>query len=171
MFALQIRSGMGRRVHLLQRSYGDVRVPFGCPQADVAEHLLDEADVRAALQHQRRHRVAEEMGRAGLPDLRLADIPVHHAADVSERKALPGVGEEDGVIVRLGDEFWTGLLDVLQHPCRGPFADGNHAVLAPFALADEHRPAVEVHVVELESGDLHAPHSRSVQDLHERPVA
>ena len=39
----------------------------------MAEHLLDEADVRAALVHQRGHRVAEEMAGAGLAQLRRVD--------------------------------------------------------------------------------------------------
>ena len=36
---------------------GNVRIDFRRGQAGVAEHLLDEADVRPAFQHQRRHRM------------------------------------------------------------------------------------------------------------------
>jgi hypothetical protein len=92
--------------------------PFGRAQADVAEHLLDEADVRPAVQHQRRHRVTEEMGGAFLSDLRFLPVLVRDVADVFEFDALARVGQEDRVIVGLGDEMRAGFVDVLHHACR-----------------------------------------------------
>ena len=56
-------------VDLFQQADRDVRVDLRGGQVGVAEHLLDEADVGAAFQHQRRHRVAEQMARSGLADL------------------------------------------------------------------------------------------------------
>ena len=53
----------------------DPGVDLGRLELGVAEHLLDEADVGAALEHQRRHGVAEEMAAAGLVDAGGLDQP------------------------------------------------------------------------------------------------
>ena len=69
--SLRFRAQLGRRtaklcrvrggVDLLQRTDSDLRIDLRRFDVLVAEHLLDEADVRAVLVHQRCHRVAEEM--------------------------------------------------------------------------------------------------------------
>ena len=64
-------------VHLLQHADRDVRVNLRGGQAGVAEHLLDEADVRAAFQHQRRHGVTEQMTRSRLADLGVDHVHAH----------------------------------------------------------------------------------------------
>ena len=66
--ALELRRRMRCRVDLLEHPYRDVRVNLRCVEPCMTEHLLYEADVRAALQHQRGHRVAEEMASAMLAD-------------------------------------------------------------------------------------------------------
>ena len=88
----------------------------------MAEHLLDEADVGSAFEHQRRHRVAEQVAGPALADLRC----LHVVRDVwlrrFELERFARVGQEDGVVVRLGDQLRTGFVEVLviQASARSP---------------------------------------------------
>ena len=68
--AFQMRGGMRGRVNLLQQIDRDPRVQLRGRELGVPEHLLDHADVGAVLQHQRGHRVAEQVAAAHLADLR-----------------------------------------------------------------------------------------------------
>jgi hypothetical protein len=56
--------GLRHRVDLLELPNRHLRVHLRALQVRVAEHFLNEADVRAAFEHQRRHRVAEHVTRA-----------------------------------------------------------------------------------------------------------
>ncbi len=69
-------------VDLLELTDRDLGVSLGRLQLGVAEHLLHEADVGTALEHQRRHGVAEEVTRT-----RLADVgrPPHGLTRASDR--------------------------------------------------------------------------------------
>src|SRR5262245_14054053 len=67
---IAVRRRMRRLMHLFQVRDRHMRVDLRRLQARVTEDLLDDAHVGAALEHQRRHRMTEEMTRALLPDLR-----------------------------------------------------------------------------------------------------
>src|SRR6187402_1059787 len=55
------RVGMRAEVRVAAVTVGDVRVALGRSHVGVAEHLLDAAQVGAALEEMRRERVAQEM--------------------------------------------------------------------------------------------------------------
>ena len=54
-----------------------MRIDFRAFQTAVAEHPLNEADVRAVFQHQGGHAVAEDMTASGQPDIGLVDVTAH----------------------------------------------------------------------------------------------
>ena len=72
------RAGMRRRVDLFQLLDRHLGVDLRRRQLRVAQHLLDEADVGSVLQHDRRHRVPEEVARTALADLSGIDVVAHH---------------------------------------------------------------------------------------------
>ena len=55
----------------------------------VAQHLLHEADVGAALKHEGGHRVAEEMTRAGFLQAGRFDVLPHQRVSRSGEKPMP----------------------------------------------------------------------------------
>lgn len=61
-------------VDLLQLPDRHVRVNLRCLQVRVSQHRLDEADIGSAFQHQRRHRVAEQVTRPALAEIRRVHI-------------------------------------------------------------------------------------------------
>ncbi len=54
----------------------------------VAEHLLNDANVGAVLQHQRRYRVAEQVAAAHFADLRSDRVTPHQAGHLLALKRL-----------------------------------------------------------------------------------
>ena len=68
------------RVDLLQHADGNVRVNLRRIEPRMPEHLLNKTDVGAAFEHQRGHRMAEQMARATLADARLFDVLSRRAA-------------------------------------------------------------------------------------------
>ncbi len=64
---------MRERVHVLQLPDRDLGVDLGGGQLAMAEDGLDVTDVGAVVEHQRRHRVAEDVAGPGLFDAGLFD--------------------------------------------------------------------------------------------------
>ena len=93
--ALRELCGMRERVHLLQFEDRDLRVDLGRVEPRVTEHLLDEADVGAVLQHERRHGVAEQMAGARLADPRRVDDAAHELREAPGVERLAVVVEEE----------------------------------------------------------------------------
>ncbi len=52
------------------------------------EHLLDVPDVGTAFEHERRHRVPEQVAGATLPDIRGLHVLRHDQAQVARREAI-----------------------------------------------------------------------------------
>jgi hypothetical protein len=71
-------AGMRRGVDLLQLPDRHLGVDLGGRELGVPEHRLDVADVGAVLQHQRRHRVAEQVAGAAFPQVRGVHVVAHH---------------------------------------------------------------------------------------------
>jgi hypothetical protein len=63
-------------------------------QVRVAHHGLNEPDIRAAFQHQRRHRVPKQMASALLTHARFLHIPAHYPGQVIQRERLAGIRQE-----------------------------------------------------------------------------
>ena len=61
------------------------------------------------------------------------------------------------------DELRARLADVFVEPGQRALADGDHAVLLALALADHHRAALDVEIVELEVDHFQPPHSGGVE--------
>ena len=73
---------------ILELLAADLCVNLSSRQQAVAEHLLDIADVRAVLQHQRRHGMPEDMRRSVLADFGSLDVTGHQLADRPGGKRL-----------------------------------------------------------------------------------
>ncbi len=65
---------MGRLVNFFQFSDRDLGVNLGSIELGMAKHGLNVPCVGSIFEHQRRHRVAEQMARARLADGRLVDV-------------------------------------------------------------------------------------------------
>ncbi|KAH0442967.1 hypothetical protein KCU90_g1492, partial [Aureobasidium melanogenum] len=68
---------MRRRVDLLKRPDRHMRIDLRRLQIRMTEHRLHEPHIGPVLQHQRRHRVPEQMTRTAFLKPRLPDVAVH----------------------------------------------------------------------------------------------
>ena len=73
-------------------------------QAGVAEHSLNEADVRTVFQHQRGHAVAEDMTASGQPDVGLADVTAHAVAQMLRQHRFTVFGQEQAFAAERTDQ-------------------------------------------------------------------
>lgn len=98
-------------------------------------HLLDEADVGAALQHRGGHAVPEEVAGAGLLEAGGQDVLADPLREVVDVEALAGVPEEEDTVVARARQPGPRLLEVLETPGQGALTDGDDSVLPALALA------------------------------------
>ena len=82
------------------RVYSSVVVIFACP-----EHFLNHPDVGAVLQHQRRHRVAEQMASAHLADFRLRQIAAHQRCKLPALEGFAHVVQEHRAVFAAGEQL------------------------------------------------------------------
>lgn len=136
---------MCRCVDLLEHADRDLRIHLRRLQVLVAEDRLDEADVRAAFVHERRHRVAEEMTRSYFPEIRLDHMRAHGPRQMIAAERLALRRQEHLAVVRFDDDLRTRLADVFIKPGDGALVDGNEAVFLAFAEPDEDRAAFQVY--------------------------
>ena len=161
---------VGLEVELAPPPVGDVGVELGRAQVGVAEHLLDAAQVGAALEQVGRERVAQQVGvdAARLePGDRGQPAQDQEGARAGQRPALR-VQEELGAVAAV--EVGAAAREVAaQRLDRWP-PDRDDALLA--ALADDaHEPVVEVDAALLEPDRLGDAQPRAVEQLDERAVA
>ena len=102
----------------------------------MSKHLLDKADVRAVLQHQRRHGVAEQMAATHLIDVSLFDVFLNRSGYFVRIEHLAGLIQEH--IVWTG---WQGMLrshiiEVFFDPDQGAFSNRHKTILFALALSD-----------------------------------
>ena len=137
----------------------------------MAEQLLDEADVGAVFEHECRAGVAEEMATAALADFGRVDVVPRELRQAVQLEGVAHVGEEDRAAVRREREFRPRVVEVAVDPTNRAFADRDHAILFPFALAHAERAALLVEVVELQVREFHPAHARRVEDFQDRAIA
>lgn len=162
---------MRGRVDGLQRPNAHLRVNLRRLQAGVPQHRLDIACVRAILQHQRRHRVPEQMAGTLLPDGRFRDVLLHQNRQVIGLQRVPQGIQEQRSIVLESHQLRPCPVPVGRDPGQRPIPNGNYAVLLALALADHHRSPLPVHVLDRQPRQLHPPNPRGIKGFENRPVS
>src|SRR5262245_56601915 len=120
-----------------------MRINLRGRQVRVAEHHLDRAEIRAALQEMRRegmteHVRAERTANAGAASVRLEIFPEAHPrqrAAASVEKQARRCSRSSALPLR--DQPAPAFLLITAHPFRGLFTNRNDALLAAFAHAGE----------------------------------
>ena len=136
----------------------------------MAEHFLDSAQVRAALEQVCRERVSQDMRRHALaqpgePGRALDDRPRTHPG----QGRAAGVQEHEAVSVALV-EARADLARVQRHGAQRAPAHGHDALLRSLA---EHarKPLLVQNVLQLQAHELGHPGARRVRKFKQRPVA
>ncbi len=161
---------MGLPVDPLEVPNGDVSVQRRRPEVLVPQHLLDDPHVGPVFQHERGHRVPQEMTtpppresrppqgrRHQLAHLGLAQ---RIAADRHEAPLHPG-----GPHVPGPDVPKVGI-----QPTQGSVPDRNHPVPVPLAVADKERAPLPIDVLELEMHQFAPAESGGIEHLEDGPV-
>jgi hypothetical protein len=90
---------VGASVDFLELPDADLGLNLGRGEAGVAEQLLDIADIRPVLEHERGAGVAEEVAASLLADLGGAHVGGDHGAQVFDLPGPAPVAEEEGPLV------------------------------------------------------------------------
>ena len=98
-------------------------VNLGGFEFGVPEHLLDEADVRAVLQHERRAGVAEQMASAALAQVGRLHVPAHQLGQPVRGEGFAQAGEEQGRVLDRPDQAGTHVFLIAFHPLDRPLPD------------------------------------------------
>ena len=148
----------------------DVRVALRRPEVGVAEHLLDGAEVGAALQEMGREGVAEEMGvhAPGLETGSIRELAEDQERAGARQRTAPGIEEELGPIPAV--EVRTAEREVSPHRLRGRPSERDQALLVSLAEDADHS-LVEGDAALLEPDRLGDAQAGSVEELDERTVA
>jgi hypothetical protein len=157
-------------VRLAPASIRNMGVELRRAEVGVAEHLLDAAEVGAALQQVRGERVAEEVRVDPLgvePGLRRQAPEDEERAGPCERSAL-GVEEELGPVAAV--EVRPPAAEVAAQRLDRLAAERDDALLVPLPHATD-RATLEVDAAPLEADRLADAQARAVQELDERAVA
>ena len=126
---------MRGRVHVLEDTNAHEGIDLRRGQVPMAEHGLNEANITAILQHQRRHRVPEEMAGAGLAHLAGIDVATHQLREAFTAEGFAMMRQEEDVPCLIADQKpWTYLKEIALHPDQGTITDGNDSVLLALAL-------------------------------------
>src|SRR3954451_4943530 len=91
-------------VHGDQLPVVEVRVLLRRRERDVAEELLDAAEVGAGIEEMRGERVAHRVRRSAGAQRRLANVAVEEAPYAARRNALPATVLEERRLSDVGDE-------------------------------------------------------------------
>lgn len=158
-------------VDFLKIADGHVRVNLRSLEISVAEHRLNEACVRTAFEHQRSHRVTKHVARSLLVDLRRLHVHAHEFGEVVHGERLPGIRQEDVVIVGFAHQLRARLLQVFAYPGSGTVTQRNHAILLAFAHTDGERRALQIKVPELQLRQFETPDSGRVEGLQDGSVS
>ncbi len=149
---------------LLKVRYGGPQVMTEGTQVGMAKDLGDDGGMRAAAQHLRCAGSAHGVGVGYDSGLFGADF--YDMTDALGLNAFPAAIEPEGVGCRheFRQEAWPRLLEVKAQELNGVFAEWDQALFAELAL-DLDRGAVEVHVVDGETGRLVSAHAGGVKDF------
>ena len=116
-----VRGGVDR----LELAHGYLGVDLDGGQLGMAEHGLDEPDVGAVLQHQRRHRVAEQVARAALAGVGRVDVLAHHLGHAPRCERLTDAIR--AALVRDGTLGDDALVATVLEPCGFTRAEAQRA--------------------------------------------
>ncbi len=147
-----------------------MRVDLRGLQVRVPQHLLDKADVRAVVQHQRRHRVTEQVTRSGFAHIGLLDVFGYQAAQPIRRQRQTIWLDKDLLVVRLHHKAGADLCLVFLYPLDGPLANWHKAVFLAFALSHRQHTLACVQIGFLQIHQFHAADAGAVEHFQDRPV-
>src|SRR3989344_4828919 len=99
-------------------------------EATVSEQRLDEARIRAVLQHVGRTGMTEQVTGALRVYTGLLDVVLHRAAQVIVGKRVAVRGQEQESFIADGHELRAHVVDVLLHPHTGPLTEWNDSVFS-----------------------------------------
>ena len=111
------------------------------------------------------------MAGAFLFGLGALDIFADKVAESVRVKRFSGRVKEEGSFLGEVEEFGTAVFEVMVEPMEGSFAEGEVAVFATFALANDDDLAVLLEIVEGEGGGFVATDAGGVEDFEESFVA
>ena len=168
---MEIRRRVRPGVDFAKRSDRHFRVNLRGVEPRVSKQLLDQADVRAVLQHVRGAAVAEQVATASFTDVGGLDRFRYPVADISRTHALPVAAEEKGLFGCINDQPRTGSFKVSFDPLQGRGADRCHAPLAALPLADVDRLRGYIEVADIERGQLTAAHAGRVKGFEDRTIS
>ena len=163
--------GMTTGVDLAEFLNVDVGVDLRGFHAGVAEHFLHVADVGTAAVHVGGAGMPPQMAGAGFVDAAAFEEFFDPVTEVVGGEASAVAGEEEGGFVREVVEERAGLGEEAFKPCGGALADGQHAVLAVLALADEEGAGVGIVVAVVELGHFAAANAGGVEEFEDGAVA
>lgn len=116
------------------------------------EDLLDETQIGAVLQHQRRHGVTQKVRASTFAQVRGLNVIVHHAAEMIAAERIAVLREEQRHVIGLDHQLRPDFAEIFFDPLDGPVTDRHVAVFLPLALADEHGAVAQVGIIEVENG-------------------
>jgi hypothetical protein len=162
---------MRGRVDGLELLDGHVGVVLGGGELRMAQHLLDEADVCPAFQHQRRRGVPEQVAGAVFAEVCHLHVPSHERAEVIWMERLAPAGEEHVASVPVSDLVWPHLGEIPRHPSESPWPDGHDAVPPPLPLPDQDEPASPIEIGHGQPDQLRAAHAGRIEGLQDGAIA
>ena len=95
----------------------------------------------------------------------------HQLREPVGREGFALLGQEQRALILAQGELVPHLVGVSPYPGQRPFTDGDHAVFLALALADHHRAALMVDVIDRQANEFHAPHAGAVEGLQHGAVA
>lgn len=141
---------MRGRVDLFEHTDGDLGIDLGGVQADMAQQLLDKADVGPVFQHHGGHGVPEQMAGSLFADVGGVHVVANKLGQTVFGERFGVGGQKQRAVVRVDDQLGPGVFKVFGDPGQRPLAHGHHAVLFALALADDDGAPVGVDIVQLE---------------------
>ena len=163
--------GVAAGVDLAEFLDVDVGVNLGRFHPGVAEHFLHVADVGTAAVHVGGARMSPEMAGAGFVDAAAFEELFDPVAEVGGSESFAVAGEEEGGFLRQVVDEWARLGEEAVEPGGGALADGQHAVLAVLALADEEGAGVGIVVAVVELGHFAPANAGGVEEFEDGAVA
>lgn len=168
---------MERAVRIVEESAGQHESQWGAIESVAAKIGCTSETLRRRVRQRGRDTGQREgattaeqecLASAGLADAGRVDVIAHQLREPVRRERLAQVRQEQRAVVATAGQFWAHVVAVLGDPVQGALADGDHAVLLAFALADHHRATVGVHVVHVQGQQPHAPHGALIASFLSR---
>lgn len=163
--------GMGLLVDLPEAACRDVGVDLGRRDVCVTQHGLDVPKIGAALEHQCRHGMSEEVAGARLPDLGGVDVSVDQYRQPFGGEGTAVGGDEEVGTVCSPEKGGPRGREIALDPPGGSSAQWDHSVLSAFAQLDRDNAASEIQGGKFDIDHFLAAQAGGVENLEDRPVA